>query len=221
MADNKQVEYPTSISSDGFIDERACERLGLGAQWKQAVLEERDDGMLLMLSGTGEMLIRAAGKAPCVLNFKETAGLIVFMDGSNTKRLFPAILRASLLTQGGKAAELAERIGAALGKEESASTAPVPEDNDDDVNMGIPIGEIAGETVYADYDGEGQLFGADLAWNGLEIRTDGVQFLELGTGEGTDFYNQMSIQEWGRVKELASTTVVEQLIALARSKSHL
>lgn len=112
------MEYPTSVNIDGFVDERACERLGLGAQWKQAVIEDRD--MLLVLSGAGEMLIRPPGEDTCVLNFKETAALIVFMNGDNTKRLFPAILRASLLAQGGKVAELAEWMEAAFKKEEAA-----------------------------------------------------------------------------------------------------
>lgn len=89
--------------------------------------------------------------------------------------------------------------------------------------LGVPIGEIAGEIVTGDYGGDDgrDLFGANLHWNGLNLRTDGVGFLELGTGEACDFFNQMTIQEWGRVRELAQTDVIEQLIALARAKARL
>lgn len=125
------TKYPTSITNaDGLIDERACERLGLGAQWKQAIIDDRDDGTLIVLSGTGEMLIRPAGKEPCVLDFKATAALIRFMDGDNTRRLFPAILRASLLAQGGKVAELVEWMEEMFRREET--TAPPSEAFTDD-----------------------------------------------------------------------------------------
>lgn len=87
------------------------------------------------------------------------------------------------------------------------------------VALGVPIGEIAGETVYADYSEDGELFGADLEWNGLNLRTDGYTYLRLGVGEECEFYGDMTLPEWGKVRELASTTVVEQLIALARSKA--
>jgi hypothetical protein len=89
--------------------------------------------------------------------------------------------------------------------------------------LGVPIGEIAGEIVTGDYGGDDgrDLFGADLHWNGLNIRTDGVEFLSLGLGEGCDFHDQMSLPEWGKVRELAQTDVIEQLIALARAKARL
>jgi len=115
LPDAPATDYPTSTGSDGCVDQEKCERLGLGAQWKQVILDERADGMLLMLSGTGELLIRPAGEPACVLDFTETAALITFMSGGNTKRLFPAILRASLLASGGAAAALAEKIDAVLG----------------------------------------------------------------------------------------------------------
>ncbi len=107
VADEPVYEYPQSVDDgEGMLDEQALERLGLAEQADRAVIDEREDGTLICLTGAGEMLIRAPGKDVYALDLKTTAALILFMQGENTKKLFLAILRASLLAQGGLAAEL-------------------------------------------------------------------------------------------------------------------
>lgn len=89
----------------------------------------------------------------------------------------------------------------------------------------IPIGTIDGCAVTGNYTEAGTLFSAKVTWNGLAIYTDGTDYLNLTLGKATGGYKEldcvgdMHLWERGKIKELASTDVVEQLIALARARA--
>jgi hypothetical protein len=104
------TKFPKSPTRRGFVYEAACERLGLTAQWRDIVMDERPDGTLLCLAGYGELLIRRPGEAAYVLDLQTTAALLTFLMGDNVKQLIPAILRASLLAKGGKVAALVQQL---------------------------------------------------------------------------------------------------------------
>lgn len=71
-----------------------------------------------------------------------------------------------------------------------------------------------GTPVIGSYDTDGTPFLVKVeAWNGFRISTDGQDFINLDTTGGC--CGDMTLPEWGRMKELASTNTVEQLVTIA------
>lgn len=97
----------------------------------------------------------------------------------------------------------------------------------DDPPWDIPIGTIAGCAVTGSYsdDAPHELFSAGMEWNSLTFHTDGTDYINFTLGEAGDGYKElgcvgdMHLWEWGKIKELAQTDIMEQLIALARAKA--
>lgn len=86
------------------------------------------------------------------------------------------------------------------------------EDDEDDKRQ---IGTIAGQPVEGRYS-EGRLYAASVAWNGTTITTDGETYISIPENDDPQANGDITLPAWGRVKELAQTDIVEQLIGLAR-----
>ena len=84
---------------------------------------------------------------------------------------------------------------------------------------GVYLGTIDGCPVLADYMGEtGELAAAAMTWNGLRLASDGRSYLSVPMSGC--FAGDMRPAEWLALKQLAQTTIAEQLIALARCYPH-
>lgn len=94
-----------------------------------------------------------------------------------------------------------------------------PCEEKDGSHSNILLGHIDGYPVLAHYmpddpdEGGGALGWAKMAWNGIEIGTDGDSYLNLPM-DGC-FGGDMKPAEWQTVKALAQTDVCERLMALA------
>ena len=84
---------------------------------------------------------------------------------------------------------------------------------------GVYLGTIDGCAVLADYMSEtGELAAASMTWNGLRLASDGRSYLSVPMSGC--FAGDMRPAEWLALKQLAQTTIAEQLIALARCYPH-
>lgn len=88
-------------------------------------------------------------------------------------------------------------------------------EEDEPEEFTIEIGAIDGCPVTATYSMESNtLLFANMDWCGMHLSTDGETF--LNTGATGDAVGDVTIQDWGRIRELARTDIVERLITLVR-----
>lgn len=79
------------------------------------------------------------------------------------------------------------------------------------------IGHIDGVPVSACYMEGRELGIASVEWRGLRISTDGVWYLNLGLGVGTDAVGDIHPHEWPVLCELTRAGVVERLLTIAQA----
>jgi hypothetical protein len=109
----------------------------------------------------------------------------------------------------------AERSGALYTKPDTAPPATPTERG----YWTTPLGMIDGLPVTGHYDNT-MLFSAALEWHGLQISTDGVNYLNLdiddiALGETGESVGDLSFTDWARLRALTQTDIVERLVALA------
>ena len=83
----------------------------------------------------------------------------------------------------------------------------------------VPIGTIEGQEVTAERVDEGLTVYA-VRWGGLELFTDGTEFVNIQPVTG-GCEGDMTLEQWVTIKALAQTDVIEQLLELARAHARL
>lgn len=78
----------------------------------------------------------------------------------------------------------------------------------------VCIGEIDGLPVLATYMESGRVGYVTLNWHGVQLDTDGVSYVNAGSGGG-DCMGDVTLDHWQFIKRLAQTDVVERLATLA------
>jgi hypothetical protein len=116
----------------------------------------------------------------------------------------------------------ARLLDQAIAEHRAAYVKPADDDEEEDeaeiVDTPIPMGTIADCAVTGLYRDDGSLFEAKLSWNGLLISVLGsTDIINVDGFDIADCIGDMTFAMWGKVKALAHTDVVEQLMALARS----
>ncbi len=80
----------------------------------------------------------------------------------------------------------------------------------------LTIGQLDGYPVMACYRTEDNaLLWANVDWNGHHFSTDGETYINVGA-DTSGAVGDMTLHEWGQVRELAQIDIVERFIALAR-----
>ena len=133
-------------------------------------------------------------------------------------------LLTSLLGWAGEELAIARACDQVIADTRAAQPSTAAPDEDEEeaeiVDTPIPMGTIAACAVTGLYRDDGSLFEAKLSWNGLLISVLGsTDIINVDGFDITDCIGDMTFAMWGKVKELAHTDVVEQLIALARTKA--
>ena len=67
---------------------------------------------------------------------------------------------------------------------------------DEDVAKNVPIGTLDGCTVFACFDGDGDMYQASLTWRGLKIATDGSSYVGLPHGEEVGCTGDIGFTDW-------------------------
>ncbi len=171
------------------------------------------------------------------------AKVLAFLDGVADDRQEMAMLGMEMVCYAQSDRPIPDRLHTAVLAEQyerargraMAEAAEKPTPAPDERYPDIPLGTIAGCAVIGHYQYEAphDLFSASLTWNGLHVSTDGDSYINLDLGHALEGgegpaavslhelggCGDMHLHEWGMVKALARTDVVEQLIALARVRA--
>jgi hypothetical protein len=199
------------------------------------------NGTLYTPEAAAELLM---ADEPPVTEPKQTkARLLAFLDGIPDQHKDMAMLGLELVCyahgdrpipdrlHSAVMADQYERARAYAMAQDAAQPTPAPEERYPDITIGTidgcaVIGHYSDETPY-------ELYCASITWNGLHFSTDGTDYINLDLGNALEGgvglaaenlqelggCGDMHLHEWGKVKELAQSDVMEQLIALAKSKA--
>lgn len=92
---------------------------------------------------------------------------------------------------------------------------------DEDVAKNVPIGTLDGCTVFACFDGDGDMYQASLTWRGLKIATDGSSYVGLPHGEEVGCTGDIGFTDWLILSAATKAGILDALITLAQQHNHI
>ena len=83
----------------------------------------------------------------------------------------------------------------------------------------MPIGTLDGCTVFACFDGDGDMYQASLTWRGFA--TDGSSYVGLPHGEEVGCTGDIGFTDWLILSAATKAGILDALITLAQQHNHI